>query len=85
MRKVGLEGGKNMFDRINGLLNALFSDIQTTFITLFAIGILICAVGAWAGDEQTTPRFKKGLTLCVVGLVAFLLADPMVTYFQNRL
>lgn len=74
-----------MFDRIDGLLSALFTDIQTTFITLFAIGLLICAVGAWAGDEQTTPRFKKGLFLCVGGVVVFLLADPIITYFQNRL
>jgi len=74
-----------MFDSINSLLNTLFSDIQSTFITIFAIGFLVCAFGTWAGDDQYGPRFKKGLMLCVGGIVVFLLADPIVTYFQNNL
>lgn len=74
-----------MFERIDSLLSTLFSDIQSTFITLFAIGLLICAFGTWAGDEQTGPRFKKGLVLCAGGIVVFLLANPIVSYFQNNL
>lgn len=74
-----------MFEAIDGLLNSLFKDIQSTFITLFAIGFLVCAFGTWAGDEHSGPRFKKGLVLCIGGIVVFLLADPIVTYFQKRL
>lgn len=74
-----------MFDRIQGLLTSLFTDMQTTFITIFAIGLLICAIGVWAGDEQSGPRFKKGLMFCSLGVVVFLLARPIVEYITNNL
>jgi len=74
-----------MFDRISGLLNTLFNDMQTTFITIFAIGLLVCAVGIWAGDEQATPKFKKGLIMCAAGVVVFILAQPIVNYISNNL
>lgn len=74
-----------MFNRIGGLLDALFSDFQTTFITIFAIGILICAVGVWSGDEHAGPRFKKGMIFCGVGVIVFLLARPIIDYIQANL
>lgn len=74
-----------LFARIGGLLNALFSDFQSTFITIFAIGILICAVGVWSGDEHAGQRFKKGMIFCAVGLIVFLLAKPIVNYIQTNL
>lgn len=74
-----------MFDRIGGLLQALFNDLQSTFITIFAIGLLICAIGIWAGDEHATPKFKKGLIMCAAGVVVFLLAGPIVNYISNNL
>lgn len=74
-----------MFERISGFLNTLFADMQTTFITIFMIGLLICAIGVWAGDEQSSPKFKNGLKLCVVGVVLFLLAKPVIDYIQTNL
>lgn len=74
-----------MFDRIGNLLSTLFTDLQSTFITIFAIGLLICAVGIWAGDEQATPKFKRGLMMCAAGVVVFLLAGPIVSYISNNL
>jgi len=74
-----------MFESISGLLNSLFSDMQSTFITVFAIGLLICAVGIWAGDEHATPKFKRGLIMCAAGVVVFLLAQPIVNYISNNL
>ncbi|QDY46983.1 hypothetical protein FK545_20555 (plasmid) [Planococcus glaciei] len=74
-----------MFERINGFLNTVFSDMQSTFITVFMIGLLICAIGVWAGDEQSSPRFKRGLVLSVLGLVVFILAKPIIEYVQINL
>lgn len=74
-----------MFDRIGGFLNNLVSDMQGTFITIFAIGILICAIGVGLGDEQASPKFKNGIKLCVAGLVLFLLARPLIEYVQTNL
>lgn len=74
-----------MFTRIGKLLNKIFTDLQTTFIWIFAIGILISAIGVWAGDEQNAPRFKKGLMLSIVGVVVFLLAKPIIDYVKTNL
>ncbi|MEC0238225.1 hypothetical protein P4H71_28325 [Paenibacillus kribbensis] len=74
-----------MFDKLNGLFEALFGDISKTFITLFAIGILVCGLLAAFGGEENQPKFKKGLFLCIIGLVAFLLAKSVVEYFQGKL
>lgn len=74
-----------MFERIGMFLNTLFSDMQSTFITIFMIGLLICAIGVWAGDEQSSPKFKSGIKLCVTGVVLFLLAKPVIDYIQVNL
>ena len=74
-----------MFNRISGLLEALFTDMQTTFLTIFTIGILICAVGVFAGDEHSAPKFKKGIITCVIGVIVFLLADPIIDYVKVNL
>ncbi|AOZ94942.1 TrbC/VirB2 family protein [Paenibacillus crassostreae] len=74
-----------MFEALQGLLNTLFGDITKTFITLFSIGILVCGLIAAFGGEENQPKFKKGLMLCVVGLVVFVLAKQIVEYFQTNL
>lgn len=79
------KGGGNVFDRIGAFLNTLFTDMQGTFITVFMIGLLICAIGVWAGDEQSSPKFKNGIKLCVLGVVLFLLARPVIDYIQTNL
>lgn len=74
-----------MFIRLQGLLNSLFNDITSTFITLFAIGILVCGLLAAFGGEENQAKFKRGLFLCIIGLIVFLLARPIVNYFQSNL
>jgi len=74
-----------MFDRISTFLNTLFTDMQGTFITIFMIGLLICAVAVLAGDEQSTPKFKNGIKVCLIGLVVFILAKPIVDYIKINL
>ncbi|WP_255516161.1 hypothetical protein, partial [Geobacillus sp. C56-T2] len=77
--------GMIVFDQLRGLLNSLFGDITSTFITLFAIGILICGLLAAFGGEENQAKFKRGLFLCISGLIVFLLARPIVYYFQSNL
>ena len=74
-----------MFSQLQNLLDSIFSDISTTFITLFAIGVLVCGLMAAFGGEENQPKFKKGLVLCIFGVVAFTLAKPLITYLQTSL
>lgn len=80
-----MKGGVAMFNSIQALLLSLFIDMQTTFITLFAIGFLFCAMMIWQGDEQNAPKFKKGLGFTGAAVVVFALAKPIVEYIQNGL
>lgn len=73
-----------MFEAIKGLLNTLFGDITSSFVTLFAIGILICALGAAFGGDESQGKFKRGLITCIICLIVFLLADKVVEYFQTN-
>ena len=74
-----------MFERIQGLLNTLFGDITNTFITLFAIGILVTGLLAAFSGEENQAKFKKGLIFSIMGLIIFLLERPIVAYIQNNL
>jgi stage V sporulation protein AE len=74
-----------MFTKLNAFFLKLFTDFQTTFIWVFIIGVLISAIGVWAGDEQNAPRFKKGLVMSIVGTIVFLLAKPIIDYVKANL
>lgn len=74
-----------MFNQIKNLILKLFTDLQGTFLWIFAIGILLCAIVLAFGDEQNAPKFKKGLIGCLAGIVVFLLAKPVVEYVQSNL
>jgi len=74
-----------VFKSLRTLLNALFTDITSTFITLFAIGILVCGLLTAFGGEENQAKFKRGLVVCIGGLIVFLLAKPIVSYFQTHL
>lgn len=73
-----------MFNALDGLLNTFFSDIQSTFTTLFGIGILFCSIMAIFGDEQNQSLFKKWLVRIIVAFVIFLIAMPIINYFQGN-
>lgn len=74
-----------MFTKIQGLLNSLFNDIQTTFLTLFAITLMISAI-VWAfGDEHTSAGAKKWFVRILIALIVFLLAMSIVTYVRSKL
>lgn len=74
-----------MFTSIKSFLLKLFTDFQTTFIWLFAIGILITTLGVWMGGEDNAPKFKKGLVISIFGILIFLLAKPLVSYMDANL
>lgn len=74
-----------MFARIENLILTIFDDFSTTFIWIFAIGILACSLMIGFGGEENTPKFKKGLIFCAIGVVVFLLAKPFVQYIQGNL
>lgn len=74
-----------MFATIKSFLLKLFTDFQTTFIWLFAIGILVSALLVFTGGEENAPKFKKGLIVCIVGMMVFLLAKPLVSYMDANL
>jgi stage V sporulation protein AE len=73
-----------MFDAIGGLLDTLFGDIQSTFTTLFGIGILFCTIMAIFGDDQNQALFKKWLARIVIAFIIFLIAMPIIEYFQDN-
>ena len=74
-----------MFERIQGFLDTLFSDMQGTFITIFAIGLLICAIGVWAGDEQSSPKFKNGIKLWAFFIIKRHQLQILIEYVQTNL
>ena len=74
-----------MFNKLNSLFTKLFSDIQSTFIWLFIIGLAICGLFAAWGSEEMQPKFKRGFVVCLIGLTVFLLAKYTVDYFQTNL
>lgn len=74
-----------MFKRIENLILSLFTDMQTTFIWIFALGGLFSGLMVAFGGEENAPRFKKYLMFCIIGLVVFLLAKPIVEYIKAKL
>lgn len=78
-------GATTMFTQIGKLLTGLRTDISNTFITLFIIGLLFCALMVWVGGDENAPKFKKSLLVCLAGLVIFIIAGPIVTYVKTKL
>lgn len=80
-----MKGDEKMFGRIEGFLLSLFTDFQTTFFWIFGLGLLFCSVMAGFGGDDNAPKFKKGIWLCVGGLILFLLAKPAIEYVKGNL
>ncbi|MEB6550206.1 TrbC/VirB2 family protein [Heyndrickxia sporothermodurans] len=74
-----------MFGKIKKLLTGFTTDIKSTFITLFIIGIMFSGLMVWLGGDENAPKFKKSLLVCCIGLIVFLIASPIVSYFKTKL
>lgn len=60
-QKINRKGGNDMFGKLNALLVAFMTDWKSTFITIFIIGILVCAAGAGFGGDEHAGKFKSAL------------------------
>ncbi len=72
-----------MFDSLNNLLDTVFSEFRTLGITLFSIGILVMAALTAFGGEENKRGFQKGFVVCLVGMVVFFLAKPIITFIRD--
>lgn len=74
-----------MFDSIKSLLDTIFDEFREAGVTLFALGLLIMAVMTAFGGEENKRTFQRGVIVCIVGMVIFFLAKPIVRFFQGEL
>ncbi|OUB36715.1 hypothetical protein CN980_09795 [Bacillus cereus] len=74
-----------MFGKLSALLIAFMTDWKSTFITIFIIGILVCAAGSALGGDEHSGKFKSALKTIVICLVLYLLAPEIVDYVKAKL
>lgn len=72
----------NPFSRINSFISAQYTEILNLFLTVSAIGVLVCAFMIWQGSEENVPRFKKGLFWTLVALVIAVMAKGIITWVK---
>jgi hypothetical protein len=84
-QKINRKGGNDMFGKLNALLVAFMTDWKSTFITIFIIGILVCAAGAGFGGDEHAGKFKSALKTIVICLVLYLLAPEIIDYVKAKL
>ncbi|MEK5081055.1 hypothetical protein MKX73_19200 [Solibacillus sp. FSL W7-1436] len=75
----------NPFTKLTAFANNIFTDVLGLVIAVFSIGILVCAVVVWKGDEQAAEKFKKGLIISVIGLAVAILAKVIISYVRSGL
>lgn len=76
--------GGGLFESLEKLLNAIFTNIFNTGATLFGVGILFCALMAAFGGEEGKQKFQKGLVVCLIAFVAFLLAKAIIAFIKTN-
>ncbi|MED1560099.1 hypothetical protein [Bacillus paramycoides] len=74
-----------MFNKLSALLIAFMTDWKSTFITIFIIGILVCAAGSAFGGDEHSGKFKSALKTIIICLVLYLLAPEIVDYVKGKL
>ncbi len=72
-----------MFESLNNLLNGLFGELRTLGISIFAIGLIVMALLTAFGGEENKRSFQKGFVVCIVGLIVFFGAKPLITWVQT--
>ena len=72
-----------MFESLNNLLNGLFGELRTIGMTIFAIGLIVMALLTAFGGEENKRSFQKGFVVCLVGLVVFFGAKPLISWVQT--
>lgn len=74
-----------MFESINNLLDTVFIELRTLGITLFSIGLIVLSLLTAFGGEENKRSFQRGLIVCIVGIVVFFLAKPIITFIRDAL
>jgi len=74
-----------MFDSIKSLLDTVFDEFRSLGTTLFALGLIIMALLTAFGGEENKRTFQRGVIICLIGMVVFFLAKPIVTFIQGEL
>lgn len=74
-----------MFDSLNNLLDTIFEEFRSLGITLFAIGIIVMAALTAFGGEENKRSFQRGFVVCLVGIIVFFLAKPIISFVRDTL
>ena len=74
-----------MFESINSLLDTIFNEFRSLGVTIFAIGIIVMALLTAFGGEENKRNFQRGFVVCVVGIVVFFLAKPLIQFIKTSL
>lgn len=76
---------KTLFESLNNLLDTIFDEFRTLGVTLFAIGIIVMALLTAFGGEESKRTFQRGFVVCIIGIVVFFLAKPIITFLRDTL
>ena len=74
-----------MFESLNNLLDTVFDELRSVGVTVFAIGIIVMALLTAFGGEENKRTFQRGFVVCVVGIIVFFLAKPIITFLRDTL
>jgi len=74
-----------LFESLNNLLDTVFDELRSVGVTVFAIGIIVMALLTAFGGEENKRTFQRGFVVCVVGIIVFFLAKPIITFLRDTL
>lgn len=74
-----------MFESLNNLVDTMFSEFRSLGIGIFAIGIIVMAALTAFGGEERKRGFQSGFFICVLGIVIFFLAKPIIAFIRDTL
>lgn len=74
-----------MFDSIKSFLDTVFDEFREAGTTLFALGLIVMALLTAFGGEENKRTFQRGVVLCIIGMVVFFLAKPLVSFIKGEL
>jgi len=80
--KLWVLGAVNPIKKADTFSQGVFNDLTSLAITVFGIGVVVCALGVWKGDEENVHKFKKGLTWTVIAFVIAVLAKGILAWVK---
>lgn len=74
-----------LFESIKSLLDTLFDEFREAGTTLFALGLVVMGLLTAFGGEENKRNFQRGFVICLIGMMVFFLAKPLVKFVQGEL